>query len=135
MDETTELQRFAQLLMTLVRDQAIEACDRLARGEIRGPSGERWRSVMAAVPAQRALLELIPEIVDQTLFELLDAIDNNALPLIWQAEDGSQMTLNELGSWEMAGWLAIGDWPRRYSAQRHHPHLADLKLDPESEGS
>ena len=129
MDDKTELARFARLLMTLVRDCAITECDRLARGEISGPSGERWRQVIAEQSARDALLELIPEIVDATLFELLDRIDNGDLPLAWQAEDGSTAGLRELGGWEMAGWLAGGDWPKGYSEQRFHDYFTDLRLD------
>jgi hypothetical protein len=47
MDERAELERFAEILMTVVRDQAIVSCDRLTEGLIQGPSGERWRRVMA----------------------------------------------------------------------------------------
>src|SRR2546430_1006618 len=98
--------------MRLVRDRAISEADRLACGEIRGPSGERWRALIAESSPQEVLRELIPEIVDQTLFQLLDAIDNGALPLVWRAEDGSETSLQDLGSSEMAGWLVGGDWPR-----------------------
>jgi hypothetical protein len=129
MDDKAELERFAQLLMTLVRDRAISACDRLARGATVGPSGQRWHAVMAERSTQDALLDLIPEVVDATLFEFLDAIDNGALPLCWEAEDGSCESLKELGRWEMAGWLAGGDWPKRYSAERFHDYFADLRLD------
>jgi hypothetical protein len=59
----------------------------------------------------------------------LDAIDNGALPLCWEAEDGSRKTLKQLGGWEMAGWLAGGDWPKRHSAERFHEHFKDLHLD------
>src|SRR5207245_552697 len=106
-----ELERFAQLLMTLVRDRAIGEADRLARGAVVGPSGKRWRALMAERPSEEVLLEVIPEIVDQTLFQLLDAIDNGALPLAWRSEDGSEIALQDLGSMEMAGWLIGGDWP------------------------
>jgi hypothetical protein len=123
MDDNAELQRFAELLMTKVRDQAIAECDRLARGEIRGPSGERWRAAKAGSDTEVALLRLIPDIVDQTLFELLDAIDNDVFPILWRGEDGSVDALREIGKWEMAGWLAGGDWPRTYSAQRRNDNV------------
>lgn len=102
--------------MTVVRDQAIVSCDRLTEGLIQGPSGERWRRVMAEESAEDALRTLLPEIVDQTLFQLLDAIDNDRIPLLWRGEDGTQAPLRDVGQWEMAGWLMGGDWPTRYSA-------------------
>jgi hypothetical protein len=121
--------------MKLVRDPAIGEADRLARGAIKGPSGHRWRALMAENTPQEVLLEVIPEIVDQTLFHLLDAIDNGALPLVWRAEDGSETTLQDLGLSEMAGWLAGGDWPNQYSAERFHEYFAGLRLDVEPEGA
>jgi hypothetical protein len=132
MDENAELRRFAQVLMRQVRDRAIGECDRLAQGSVRGPSGKRWQEVIARESPEATLLELIPEIVDQTLFQLLDAIDNGAFPLHWQGEDGSIEYLRDLGGDEMAGWLAGGDWPRDYSNERRHDYFSDLRLvDPE----
>jgi hypothetical protein len=128
MDDNAELDRFARLLMGLVRDRAIGECDRLSRGSVRGPIGERWQEVMAQESPQDALLELIPEVVDQTLFQFLDAIDNGGLPLRWEGEDGSVEPLIEIGSKEMAGWLAGGDWPDRYSNERRHDYFSDLRL-------
>jgi hypothetical protein len=128
MDENAERERFARLLMGLVRDQAIGECDRLAQGSVRGPSGTRWQEVIAQGSPLHALAELIPEVVDQTLFQLLDAIDNGALPRSWQGEDGSVEPLREVGRCEMAGWLAGGDWPREYSEQRRHDYFSDLHL-------
>ena len=132
-EQQVELDRFARLLIELVRDRAIIACDQLARGTTRGPGGERWRRVVAEESAHDALESLTPEIVDQTLFQLLDAIDNNLLPLLWEAADGSHLTLRELGRWELAGRLAGGEWPRRFSAERFHDYWKDLRLDVEPE--
>jgi hypothetical protein len=131
MPDPPELERFARLLVTLVRDRAIHEADRLARGGVVGPSGRHWQTVLAESPSSDALRELIPEIVDQTLFQLLDAIDNGALPLGWRAQDGSQTTLQDLGSSEMAGSLVGGDWPRLYSTQPFHNHFANLRLGAE----
>jgi hypothetical protein len=130
MADQAELERFAKELMRKVRDPAIEAADRLAAGGIKGPSGERWREVAKDESTRRALEELIPEIVDQTLFELLDAADNARLDLAWRGADGSCVTLEELGGSEMAGWLmGSGGWRAEYSSQRHHDPFSDLRLD------
>ena len=128
MDQNAERERFARLLMGLVRDRAIGECDRLARGSVQGPSGKRWAEVIAQKSPQGALSELIPEIVDQTLFQLLDAIDNGSLPLQWQGDDDSVEPLREIGHSEMAGWLAGGDWPSEYSSERRHDYFSDLHL-------
>jgi hypothetical protein len=125
-----ELQRFAEQLMSRVRDRAIVACDQLAVGQIVGKDGERWRSLISAGDARKAVTELIPEIVDQTLFELLNAIDNGELLLAWRRADGSCVDFDDVGMGEMAGWLmGSPGWRHGYSSQRFFDPLSDLRLD------
>jgi hypothetical protein len=123
-----ELDRFADLLIRHVRDRAIEVCDRHAAGIMRGPSGRRWRAVLQQ-PAPDAIVELIPDIVDEVLFELLNAIDNELVPLAWLCSDGNVVTLEELGLGEMAGRHAGGDWPKRFSSKRWTDQVPDLGLE------
>ena len=128
-DHRQEVQRFAEALMTLVRDRAIEACDRLASGRMVGPDGERWSSLLAAAEAREAVVTLIPDVVDQTLFNLLNAIDNDELALSWRQSNGSFVSLNELCLEESAGWLmGSPGWRHQYSSQRFFDPLADLRL-------
>jgi hypothetical protein len=122
------IRHFAETLMQLVRDESISDCDRLTDGRTKGPQGERWRQALSDLTAQDAVSLLIPDIVDQVLFHLLDAIDNDRLPLAWQREDHSYVPLTRAGHGEMAGWVAMskGGWPERFSKQRFNDYLADL---------
>lgn len=138
MSEDTELRQFAEQLVRLVRDRAIVVCDQLAAGEMRGACGEHWRGVMATASTRSVLAALIPDVVDEVLFELLNASDNNALPLGWRRADGSFVALEELGKGEMAGRLMMGagGWLGEFSTQRFNDYLADLpplKLDRSSQ--
>jgi hypothetical protein len=130
MSEPSELDRFAVMLMRRVRDRAIRDCDRLASGTMVGPSAEHWRELLQT-DARRAVEALIPSIVDQVLFELLGAIDNDELPLAWRREDGSFIPLEELGLGEMAGWLmgSDGSWRGRFSAERVHDRIVGLHVN------
>lgn len=120
--------------MRLVRDRAIEACDRLASGQMVGPDGERWRELLAQADARTALEALIPDVVDQTLFELLSSVDSDALPLAWRRQNGSYVSLSELGSGEFAGWLmGSGGWRQQYSTQRSFDPFRELRLELDSE--
>jgi hypothetical protein len=119
-DRHVELDAFAEALMRLVRDSAIASSMALASGEVRGLAGDRWRALAVDARTREALRELVPEIVDQTLFSLLDAIDNDRLSLAVQGSAGTWLPLADLGLGEMAGWLAGGDWPRRFSTQPWH---------------
>jgi hypothetical protein len=123
-----ELDRFARLLVRHVRDRAIEVCDHHAAGTMRGPSGRRWDEALRK-PSREAIMQLIPDIVDEVLFELLNAIDNELLPVAWLGGDGEAAALNELGLGEMAGWYASGEWPKRFSSQRLADLPGDVKLD------
>jgi hypothetical protein len=109
-DLNRDLNRFAELLIHQVRDQPIRICDRLAAGRMHGPDGERWRSVLADRDARAAVTELIPDIVDQVLAHLLNALDQGDLPLAWRGTDGECVDLYDLGRSEMAGWLFGDDY-------------------------
>jgi hypothetical protein len=125
--EDHDLRRFAELLVRLVRDRAIVACDKLAADDVRGTRGEYWQALAADPAARDTASALIPEVVDEVLFQLLDAVDNGKLPIAWRgSEDGSWVSLEELGQGEMAGWLTMGKggWLDSFSGQRHVDHLA-----------
>ena len=119
---------FAELLMRLVRDESIDGCESLLNGEVRGRRAEHWREVVTQSGPKDALGELIPDIVDQVLFSLLDAIDSDSLLLAWRPEDGSWTSLSELGHGEMAGWLMSGKggWIDKFSAKRFFDPLSEL---------
>lgn len=124
---STPLDEFAQRLIASVRDPAIRSCDALAKGSVGGVLGERWQLLLRSANAPEAIQELLPDIVDQVLFHLLDAIDNDRLPLALL--DGVTFrSLEELGQGEMGGLLAMGEggWIDKFSTQRHFDSLAGL---------
>jgi len=119
MDSQNELNDFAELLMRVVRDRAISTCEAFAAGRMGGPDGERWNTVLAGRDARSAVAELIADIVDQTLFYLLNSLDNGDLPLALRRANGSCVDLYDLGRSEMAGWFLGPDgWRARYSTHR-----------------
>jgi hypothetical protein len=137
MTDDSELERFARALMA-VRDRSIEAVDRLAAPDTHGrsPSYQRWREVLGDSTAARdAVRALIPDIVDQVLFALLDAVDNNAFPLAWLRKDDTCVPLSELGEGEMAGSLMMsGGWRQRFSRQPSVDTFKDLTLELDEDG-
>jgi hypothetical protein len=125
------LDRFAERLIRLVRDRAIIACDQLISGEASGPLADRWREIASTDDARESIEALIPDIVEQTLFQLCDALDNGQLPLGWRRDDGSCVPLEELGQGEMAGWIMMGagGWVARFSQERFTDAFANLDLE------
>jgi hypothetical protein len=128
--ERTELEAFASVLMRLVRDEAIRSCDRLtSSGAETGTEADRWRQLFSTSEARSVAHDLIPEVVDQTLFHFLNAVDNGELCLAWLAADGSAQPLSEIGKGEMAGWLmGSPGWRHAYSSARFDDPFKDLRL-------
>jgi hypothetical protein len=127
MAENSDLKKFAEALVREVRDQSIASCDHLVAGHIKGPLGARWKAFTNG-DERAALTALVPDVVDQVIFHLLDAIDNDKLPLGWRRADGTFAALGELGECEMAGryMMGKGGWLDRFATQRFFDPLADL---------
>lgn len=120
-DDPAELDRFGRQLMTLVRDEALADLDALAARRMGGPEGTRWRELLADAPAQEAVRELLPDIVDLVLARLLHTLDTGALPLALRRADGSYADLSELGRGELAGGLYDEEgWRVRFSRTRYN---------------
>lgn len=126
--EIPELQEFAQRLMQRVRDMAIQNCDMLAT--LKGPRHRavRWRKAAQSGSPQTLLREAIPDIVGNTLFYLLYAIDEGWLKLTYTAENGKTISLHEGLPGELAGLMHAGPegWITEYSRERSVDDCPDL---------
>jgi hypothetical protein len=125
-DDKPDLDGFAESLIRDVRDRAIADCDRLSSGASVGPSGRYWAAALQQDAATCAY-RLIPAIVDQTLFALLDAIDNQRLGLLLANDESECRSLDEPGLGELAGWLvgAEDSWRKRFSRERFFDSFND----------
>ena len=93
-----EIEEFAKILVQQIRDPAIQAADADPR-------------LGAAV---------IPDIVDAAVFQLLDAIDNGALSLMFVTSKGRKIDLATEGKHEMSGWYIGNDgWRSQYAQERY----------------
>ena len=118
-----EIEEFAKLLMREVRDQAIRGNDALLEPHARSPVAMRWRQ--AGSPD--VVKTVIPDVVDEVLFRLLNAIDQGALRLKFVSSSGKDVDLTEEGLSELAGWYMGSDgWREAYSEERFVDDLADL---------
>ncbi len=117
-----DVERFAELLIKLVRDEAVASCKALTSPESNAPEAQRWRR--GGAPSE----DVIADIVDATLFELLSAIDCGALPLKFVSTDGRAVSLEKEGKGEMAGsYMMSGGWRQRFSRELVVDDLADLE--------
>ncbi len=116
-----DLQLFARLLMEQVRDRAIQSCDMNLREDVENPVAKRWR--------ERGVTRVdvaIPDIVDETIFAILNAVDQNKLRLLFVGGNGEPFDLAEEGMGELGGWfMGTGGWRAMYSHERFVDDFAD----------
>ena len=122
-----EIEEFARILAKEVRDRAIQNCDRQRRTDAHSPLAERWRAVADTGDVTTAADILIPDCVDETLFCLLQAIDQGVLRLEFNASTGRAIDLVNEGAGELSGWYMSTDgWRGKYSMERFVDDFADL---------
>lgn len=109
---------FGRVLVTEVRDNAISACDTMMSPHAKGPTAARWRKAAETGPEVLART-IIADCVDETIFQLLRAIDNEELAVHFLASSGRLVNLPETGLSELAGWF-IGPegWRQMFSQER-----------------
>ncbi|HTM55100.1 MAG TPA: hypothetical protein VL175_13785 [Pirellulales bacterium] len=114
-----ELKEFAKLLVQLVRDEAIQNSDFSLSSQARGPTARRWQQAATHQSPLEFARTIIPDIVDETVFYLLNAIDNGSLKLTFATQNGTQVDLTKDGHGELAGWYLGSDgWRAAYSKER-----------------
>jgi hypothetical protein len=119
-----EIEEFGKALVRWVRDAAVRSCDVWLQPQANSPIARRWRQTGARGAALQAV---IPDAVDETVFSLLQAIDQGALRVKFVSVGGREVDLTEEGLGELAGWyMGSGGWRAMYSEQRYIDDFADL---------
>ena len=122
-----EIEEFAKMLVQEVRDSAISSCDVLLRPNAAGPTAKRWKEAAAGDPESFAKV-IIPDVVDDTVFQLLQAIDGELVKLSFTASNGKTVDLTAEGLSELAGWyVGIPGWRSMYSQERFIDDYSDLR--------
>lgn len=115
------VEEFGQRLMKHVRDAAVKSCDQQLQPDSRSPVAKRWRDHHHAPGV------LIPDCVDETLFHLLNAVDQGLIKLSFLSKTGEMVDLNVEGLSELAGaFMASGGWRAEYSSERSSDDFNDL---------
>lgn len=120
-------EEFAKILVTRVRDAAIQSCDRILQSSGDAAIVKRWKEARASAPEAFAKV-LIPDIVDETISNLMIAIDQELLRLSFTASNGKSIDLTSIAKefGELSGSYG-GDWCKKYSKERFVDDFADLK--------
>jgi hypothetical protein len=118
-----EIEEFAKVLVRDVRDIAMRSCDTQLQPHAGSPVATRWRETGVQAEAVRVL---IPDVVDDALFTLLDAIDHGVLRLKFISSNGQEVDLTEEGLGELAGWYVGPEgWLEMFAEERFVDDLAD----------
>ncbi|CAN5831456.1 hypothetical protein BH11PLA1_BH11PLA1_01560 [soil metagenome] len=70
-------------------------------------------------------MSLIPDVVDDTIFHLLDAIDQGLLKMS-MSSNGKTVDLAAEGLGELAGWYMGNGWRNEYSEERFTNICSDV---------
>lgn len=115
-----EVEEFAELLITCVRDSAIRSCDLLRDPECNSVDAKRLRERFESGQIDQFVAEIITDCVDDTIFHLLNAVDHGVMKLSYTSASGKTIDLTEGGMSEMSGWYMNGvdGWRTKYSKER-----------------
>jgi hypothetical protein len=121
---SVEVEEFARLLVTHVRDAAVRSCDANLDPQGKGPVARRWREV-AASPSE--LRVMIPDAIDEAVGALLQAIDQGVFRLKFVGSSGREVDLCEEGAGELCGWyMGSGGWRAMFAEERFVDDFADM---------
>jgi hypothetical protein len=122
-----EIEEFARILTKEVRDAAIRSTDRSLRVDAPDPVAKRWKAAAGDRNLESIASMVAPDIVDDTIFHLLRAIDQELLQLSFTASNGKTVNLSKEGLGELGGWyMGSPGWRAKYSTERFVDDLADL---------
>jgi hypothetical protein len=124
-----EIEEFAKLLVQHVRDRAIQSSDGNRSEIAQHVKAKRWREAAGDSGTLEALGKvMIPDVVDDTLFYLLHAIDEGLIKLSFESSAGRTVSLCKEGRGELAGWyLGTEGWREKYSTERFVDDFFDLR--------
>ncbi len=123
---TPQMEEFAKILVQKVRDAAVQSCDRNLRPDVHHVIADRWREAAHGGTPEVFAKALIPDVVDETLFYLLQAIDQGVLQLSFTDQTGQTIDLNADGMGELSGWYAGCGWRQMYAKERFADNFPDL---------
>jgi len=122
-----ELEKFAEILVRTVRDASIKSCDRALTPDYSTPVADRWKVAMKNESIKDYSTILISDVVDETIFHFLNALDQGVLRLEFLTAAHNKLDLTKDGLSELAGfYMGSGGWRSTYSKERFVDDFKDL---------
>ena len=120
-----DIQCFAEALVRLVRDRAIRNCSTRLDPNTLSPIGKNWIALLSEEDLNQAINTIISDCVDETIFCLLNAIDENRLKFKFTTSSGNNVDLTTEGLGELAGWyMGVESWREEFSDERINDYLS-----------
>jgi hypothetical protein len=116
-----KLDKFGQLLMTKVRDEAISDWDRIVDGRMKSQRASELHQAVATFSEeqQKVFLSLVPEVVDTVLHHLLWMFDQrNDVMLGVRSDDKKIENLKEISDGLPGELYSDEGWIARFSKAR-----------------
>jgi hypothetical protein len=124
-----EIEEFAKILVQQVRDRAIRNCDTRLHEDAKDIVAARWKKLITDESSAAVIKALIPDVVDATLAQVLWAIDQELLRLIFIASNEKNADLPVVGSGQLEGWyMGHEGWRHKYSRERFIDDFKGPKL-------
>ncbi len=122
-----EIEEFSKILVQRVRDAAIQSSDRELLPNAGSPVAQRWKAASRDGTPEAFAKVVIPDIVDDAMFYLLQAIDQGVLKISFSASNGRVIDLTAVGLGELSGWyMGSGGWRAMYAKERFVDDFSDL---------
>lgn len=121
-----QIEEFAKILVRKVRDAAIHGSDENLNPTAIHIIAKRWRESARAGDLNAIAKVLIPDVVDDTIFYLLRAIDEGILQLSFTDSKGQTINLSKESPDELGGWY-MGEWREKYTKERAPDNYPGLK--------
>jgi len=125
-----QIEEFAKILVREVRDAAVQSNDLRRRPDVNHIIAQRWREAARAGQLDEIATVLIPDIVDDTIYYLLRAIDEGLLQLSFTDSKGKTINLSTEGLGELGGWY-VGEWCLKYTKERVFDNFPDQPYKPD----
>ena len=120
------IEEFGKKLIENVRDNAVESCDVTLSDNCNDKTSERWKNTAKIASVDELIKVVIPDVVDETIFHLLNSIDTGELCIFFKRDNGELIDLRKEGLGELAGWyLGSEEWREKYSKCRFFDDFAD----------
>ena len=116
------LRDFVKTLVTQGRDVAIHQAVASFANDFDDITDKRWKRALPSISPDDLRRDVIPDVVDTTIFQLLVLIENGDLELALRGEGGDWQSLQELFGYEASGeYIGTDGWREAFSTESVNP--------------